>query len=113
MLDSISTASLATPHTIRGVFLAKNTLTAKARAQIGADLIAGRAALGRLTVKQIADLCRVSVSAVNAARSGGVRKRSRDPDLFKAWACASNDTRLALIKREGAEAIWSLLTATL
>ena len=80
MLNTIPTTLLA-PRQLSGLFLSKNKLPPKARARLAAEILEQRAVVTKLTVGQIASLCRVSVSSVNAARGGRGRKRqtSRSP----------------------------------
>ena len=53
---------------VSGEYLAKNHLDARGRAKLAADLIEGRAVLGKLTVKQIVCICRSNVPYVVEAR---------------------------------------------
>jgi hypothetical protein len=55
------------PKTVTSLYLAKNDLSARERARLAADIIAGRVTV-KLTVQQAARLCRVSVPYVNDAR---------------------------------------------
>ena len=51
-----------------GEYLAKNHLDARGRATLAADIIEGRAGLGKLTASQIIKICRANAPYVAAAR---------------------------------------------
>jgi hypothetical protein len=53
---------------VTGQFLAKNRLSKRARAQLAADILAGRAMVVDLTIKQVSVLCRASLHHIAEAR---------------------------------------------
>jgi hypothetical protein len=65
MLNTTPTTFLA-PRQLSWTFLAKNKLPPRTRARLAAEVLEHRAVVTKLTVGQIASLCRVSVSSVNA-----------------------------------------------
>jgi hypothetical protein len=90
---------------VTGQFLAKNRLSKRGRAQLAADIIAGKVMVSDFTIKQLAALCRVSRPYVTAARN-----RARRPDyatrLAHAWQVADFDQRIQFIRRAGPERIF-------
>ena len=68
-----------TGHTVTGQYLARNSLNARDRARLAADIIAGRVqvASGSLTIGQIRTLCRVNQLYLNEARSTDMRRARR------------------------------------
>jgi hypothetical protein len=81
------------PRVISGEYLAKNRLDARARAKLAADLIEGRAVIGKLTIGQIVILCRSNAIYVADARKSAVatladatpEELARDLDAAKLW----------------------------
>jgi hypothetical protein len=61
-------ATGSAPRCLSGEYLAKNHLDARGRAKLAADLIEGRARVGKLTNKQLIQLCRSNAPYVAAAR---------------------------------------------
>jgi hypothetical protein len=90
---------------VTGQYLAKNRCSKRARAQLAADILAGKVMVSGLTIKQLAALCRVSVPYVTEARN-----RARRPDyatrLARAWQVADSDQRIQFIRRAGPERIF-------
>jgi hypothetical protein len=103
MLNTIPTTLLA-PRQLSGLFLSKNKLPPKARARLAAEILEQRAVVTKLTVGQIASLCRVSVSSVNAARGGRGRKPA-DLTLARIWGRATPQQRLEFIRCAGPDAV--------
>jgi hypothetical protein len=60
-----------TGHIVTGQYLARNSLNARDRARLAADIIAGRVQIdpSSLTIGQIRNLCRVNQLYVDEARS--------------------------------------------
>ncbi len=100
MLDTTSTAFLTTRLPVTGEYLAKNKLTARARARLAADILDRRAEISELTVTPVARLCRVSVPTINAAR------RSPSDKLVKAWNEAGKSDRVQFAHRVGIARVW-------
>ena len=94
----------ATRRVYTGEFLAKNRAGAHARARIAADLIDGRADLGKLTAKQIVALCRASAPYVAAARKAAVA--AKEPTLAETLASA---TPQELARELGTTRLWEAL----
>ena len=109
MLNTIPTTLLA-PRQLRGLFLSKNKLPPKAR--LAAEILEQRAVVTKLTVGQIASVCQVSVSSVNAARGGRGRKPA-DLTLARIWGRATPQQRLEFIRCAGPDAVWTALAAAL
>ena len=105
MLNTIPTTLIA-PRQLSGTFLAKNKLPPQTRARLAAELLEQRAVVTKLTVGQIASLCRVSVSSVNVAR-GGRGRRPADLTLAMIWDRATPAQRLEFIRRAGPEVVWN------
>jgi hypothetical protein len=112
MLNITPNALRLTPCELTGAFLAKNRLSPRARARLAAAILSQQIVLTRLTVKQIAELCRVSVGMVNAARGGGHRKPA-DLALARAWAKATPQEQIEFVKHAGPEAVWTALIAAI
>jgi hypothetical protein len=111
MLDT--TASLGShPRQLSGTFLARNKLSTRTRARLAAAILDQQATVTRLTVRQIADLCRVSVSSITVARSGRGRKPA-DLTLARMWGRATPEQRLEFIRRAGPDEVWTALAAAL
>ena len=78
---------------ITGEYLAKNHLDARERARLAADLIEGRADLGKLTAGQIIHICRSNAVYVADARRPAVvtladatpEEIARELDAAKLW----------------------------
>ena len=114
MLDITSHATLPVSHPrqVSGQFLTKNKLSAKARARLAAEILDGRAELAKLTVAQVAGLCRVSVSSVGTVRSGK-RRKSPDLRLLAIWGRATPQQRREFIQHAGPDNVWTELAAAL
>jgi hypothetical protein len=93
------------PRTIRGQFLAKNRWSKRDRAQLAADILAGRAMVIDLTAKQLAGLCRVSLPYIAKAREPD-RAAAR---LLHDWEAADSEQRIAFARRAGVESLFDLL----
>jgi hypothetical protein len=102
----------STVRRVSGQYLAKNRLPKKARAQLAADIIAGKVMVSDFTIKQLTVLCRVSGPYVTAARN-----RARRPDyatrLARAWQVADSDQRIQFIRRADPERVFDALTAAI
>jgi hypothetical protein len=107
-----TTPTATTIRRVTGQFLAKNRLSKRARAQLAADILAGKAVITDYTIKQLAVLCRVSVPYVTEARN-----RARRPDyatrLTRAWRVADSDQRIQFIRRADPERVFDALTAAI
>jgi len=93
------------PRIIKGQFLCKNRWSKRDRAQLAADLLAGRAMVADLTVGQVALLCRVSRPYVNEAREPD-RAAAR---LLRDWKAADANQRIAFARRAGVEMLFDVL----
>jgi hypothetical protein len=118
MVDIISTPSISSqPHTISGIFLAKNRRSPRARAWLAAELLDGEAVLVEPTVSQIALICRTSPTTIKRFRNGHNGHNGNHKPLVvvlaKAWSQASPEQRLAFVKNIGTEPLWTALTAAL
>jgi uncharacterized protein YciW len=95
-------ATASDPRRASGEYLAKNHLDARGRAKLAADLIEGRAVLGKLTAKQITDICRSNAPYVAAARkSPAVAEK-----LAKTLAAA---TPKEIARELGSHKLWEIL----
>jgi hypothetical protein len=90
---------------VTGQFLAKNRLSKRARAQLAADVLAGKAVITDFTIRQLSTVCRVSPLYIAEARN-----KARRPDyatrLARAWQVADSDQRIQFIRRAGPERIF-------
>jgi hypothetical protein len=90
---------------LSGQYLSKNRLGKRARARLAADVLAGKAVITDLTIKQLSAVCRVSTPYIRAARNKACR-----PDyatrLARAWQVADSDQRIQFIRRAGPERIF-------
>jgi hypothetical protein len=68
MLHIPSAFDNATTVTVSGQYLAKNHLSARGRAHLAADILAGHVLIDSLTIKQLSAICRVSVPYIRDAR---------------------------------------------
>ena len=108
MLDSISnlpTTIAPLRRRITGQYLAKNRLTARARARLAADILSGKAEVdpATLTTRQVAYLCRVSKTLVN------IVQRPLDP-FVRAWIDWTPEQQSAFINRIGTENFYAALS---
>ena len=101
-----------TGHTVTGQYLARNSLNARDRARLAADIIAGRVqvASGSLTIGQIRTLCRVNQLYLNEARSTDMR-RARRSRLARAFNKIDADGRAELCRTIGVAKVWDALSA--
>ena len=107
------TASLTTsPHKISGRYLASNKLPPGARAWLAVAILEHRAELTELTAKQVAMLCRASISSMQIVRDGNSDKPA-EPMLEKAWSKATPQQRIEFVRRANPEAVWTALAAAL
>jgi hypothetical protein len=104
---------ITTPITVRGRYLAHNRLDARDRAQLAADIIAGRIAIdgNSLTIGQIIALCRASDRYVDEARFPDRANRVRRRNLATAFNEIDFDQRVELCRVIGAERVWDALAA--
>jgi hypothetical protein len=102
MLTCTKSFTASPPRIIRGQFLCKNRWSKRARAQLAADILAGRAMVIDLTAKQLAGLCRVSLPYIAEAREPD-RAAAR---LLRDWEDADADQRVAFARRAGIELIF-------
>ena len=109
MLDTTVSPVLATPlvRQIRGRDLAFSKLRPSVRAQLAADIVAGRIKVVDLTVGQAARMCRVGRASVTDAR------RPASETLMKAWSAASPEQRRRFILAVGTESVWNELATAL
>ena len=101
MLDSISSGFVTTR--ISGQFLAKNRLSKRAKARLAVDILDHRVEVRDLTVRQVAHLCRVSVTSINNTR------RTPAQSLAKAWAAAPPDQRAEFIRRADPDRVFDVI----
>jgi hypothetical protein len=95
------------PCLVTGQYLARNRLSKRDRAQLAAEILAGRARVGDLTTKQVAALCRVSLPYIAEAREGD-RTAAR---LLHDWESADANQRVVFARRAGVERIFDTLVA--
>jgi hypothetical protein len=109
MLHITASTVLQTPpvRQIRGRDLAFSKSKPRVRAQLAADMVAGRVELVALTLRQAARLCRVGRTSVIEAR------RPASVTLWKTWLEASPEQRREFIRSVGTESIWNELTTAL
>ena len=92
------------PRKFTGHFLAKNRKSPKVRTRYAVDPLQQRAAIDRLTAKQIAAICRVSPSAVSEALNGSRLKRPLDLKrraVIKAFQAATPDEQRDFVRACG------------
>jgi hypothetical protein len=90
------------PRCVSGQYLAKNHLDSRARARLAADLIEGRAVLGKLTAKQIIQICRANAPYVAEAR--------KSPPVVETLAeTLAAATPQELARELGAHKLWEIL----
>jgi hypothetical protein len=94
---------------VTGQYLAKNRLNARARAHLAADIIDGRAKVRNLTVRQTAQLCRICVPYISAAR----RPPAAPESLAEHFARSTPDEWLACARTIGPAIIWDRMIAPL
>ena len=100
----------ATPaRSVTGQYLARTHMSKWGRARLAADIIAGKAEITRLTDKQIAALCGISVAYVYAARNGKKPK----PTLADMLASASPSERVEAAARLGPAVVWDTMISPL
>jgi hypothetical protein len=98
--------STSTPRrVVSGRYLAHGKLSPRERAELAADLIDGRAALGKLTAKQLITLCRANASYVHAARQASA-VTVQETTLAETLAAASPEE---LVRELGAHKLWAIL----
>ena len=100
---------------IRGRYLAHVQLDARGRAQLAADIIAGKAVIDgkSLTIKQIVELCRTNKKYLDEARRPDAVKRIRRQKLAQAFNKIDFDSRVELCRTIGAERVWNALSAAI
>jgi hypothetical protein len=93
--------------------LAKNRLDARGRAKLAADLIEGRASLGKLTAKQTIQICRTNAPYVAAVRkSPAVAETLAEREsLVDHIRRSSSDELAAAAKEAGIDLIWDSMVA--
>jgi hypothetical protein len=101
------------PRLVTGQYLAKNWLSARERAQLAADIIAGRIKIdaSTLTIGQVITLARANVHHVNAVRFPDRVKRGQkavapEPTLAERFARATPSERLNCARAVGPAAVW-------
>lgn len=107
---------LAVPRRqIRGRYLAHVQLDARGRAQLAADIIAGKAVIDgkSLTIKQIVELCRTNKKYLAEARRPEAVKHIRRQKLAQAFNKIDFDSRVELCRTIGAERVWNALSAAI
>jgi hypothetical protein len=97
------------PRSVTGQYLAKNHLNARARAQLAADILGGRAEVADLTVAQITRLCRSNRIYVAEARDPGRAYRRRQQRLARVFNSIEPDARAELCRTIGVERVWTAL----
>jgi len=94
---------------VTGQYLAKNRLNARDRARLAADIISGQVAPRNLTVRQTAQLCRVSEPYVAAAR----RPLPAPESLAEHFARATPAEWLEAARSVGVGVVWDRMIAPL
>ena len=99
--------------TVSGRYLAHNRRDARGRANLAADIIAGRVWIdpATLTVAQITKLCGSNKAYVLDARDPERRKRLHQLKLQKAWEAVDPDHRAEFCRSVGIENVWQVLSA--
>jgi hypothetical protein len=115
MLNTLSPAFVATPpvRQVRGQYLAKNHLSPRARAELAAELAAGRVEIVDHTKQQAAFLCRVSVSSIKNVGKSAPRNPAPARALLDLWHYASPEQRQDFIRAAGTDSIWNELNSAL
>jgi hypothetical protein len=99
---------------VSGRYLAHNKLNAHARAELAVDIITDRADVDDLTVRQVAQLCRASLSLVKKLRKPASNEHhSASAALLKTWFRASPEERQEFIRNVGAEPLFDEISTTL
>lgn len=98
---------------VTGRFLAHNRRDARGRANLAADIIAGRIWIdpSTLTIGQVSKLCGANKIYVLDARDPERRKRLRQLKLQKAWEAVDPDHRAEFCRTVGVENVWQVLAA--
>lgn len=86
---------------------------ARGRAELAADLIDGRAALGPLTIKQVIALCRSNPVYVDEVRFPGRVKRRQQKKFAAVFDAIGPDARAEACRTIGIERVWAALAAAL
>ena len=94
---------------VNGQWLSKNKRPGWVRARLAVDILAGKVELSRLTAKQVAGLCRVSVACVHQARNG----RKRKPSLAEHLVSSTAAERLEAAKALGVDHVWDQMVLPL
>jgi hypothetical protein len=93
---------------VSGQYLARNHLTKRARAQLAARIIGGEVEIGRLTNKQVAALCGVSVAYVALMRGGRKPVRAPAPPRVVDWLsieCLNDEALAGFIGKVGIDRV--------
>jgi hypothetical protein len=108
MLDTTTKPCRTTPRyllghpVVSGQYLAKNRLLKKNRAKLAVDILNGKILVTNFTVRQLAELCRITAPTIYAAR------RPPAAALSKAWDKATKCERAEFV-RPRTESVWSAL----
>jgi hypothetical protein len=108
MLDTTTKPCRTTPRyvsgrpAVSGRYLAKNRLSKKKRAKLAVDILNGKILVTNFTVRQLAQLCRITTTAVYAAR------RPPTAALSTAWDKATATQRAEFVGPR-TESVWSAL----
>jgi hypothetical protein len=114
-LTGIKTVVVPPPRRVTGQYLAKNRLDAHARAQLAADVLAGKVAIdgSTLTVMQVVRLCRSNTKYVNAARFPDRVRKAQQRKLELIFNAIGPDARAEACRTIGIERVWSALAQAL
>ena len=114
-LTGIKTAVVLPPRRVTGQYLAKNRLDARARAQLAADILAGKVAIdgATLTVKQVIRLCRANTTYVRAARFPGHVRKAQQRKIELIFNAIGPDARAEVCRTIGVERVWNALAQAL
>jgi hypothetical protein len=106
----------ATPvRRVTGQYLAKNRLTARARAQLAADIVSGKVVIdaSTLTVGQIIRLCRSNLVYVDQVRFPERARRHQQERIQSTFDAIGPDARAEVCRTIGVERWWGVLAQAL
>ena len=110
-----ATTTQPAAKTVTGRYLAKNRLSARGRANLAAEVIAGHITIdpSTLTIGQVAKICRTNKIYLAEARAPERRKQLRQLKLQKAWEAVDADHRAEFCRTVGVENVWRVLAAAI
>jgi hypothetical protein len=103
--------SAAIPHRVTGQYLARNQLGKRPRARLAADISAGKVIVTDFTIKQLANICRVSIPYIAKARQGGRKLQDPVARLLRDWDTATSEQRVAFARIVGVDQVWDAMIA--